>query len=47
MDCSVYKEYCIWDKVLHMGHYLIVPHTSHLPWANIFSVDTSIGRHML
>ena len=47
MDYSVYKEqtyHCIWDKVLRMGHYLIVAYTTHLPWVKIFSFDTSIGK---
>ena len=30
--------------MLHMGHYLIVAHTTHLPWAKFFAFDTSIGR---
>ena len=50
MDYPVYKKQiycCIWDKVLHMGHCLIVAHTTHLDWANNFSFDTLIGRHML
>ena len=29
---------------LHMGHYLIVAHTTQLPWGRNFSFDTSSGR---
>ena len=49
MDCSVHKDYkpvldgtkyCKWE------HYLIVAHTTHLPLANFFLFDTSIGREI-
>ena len=41
------ETYLIWRKkygTLRMGHYLIVAHTTHLPWAKKISFDTSIGK---
>ena len=48
MDCSVYKEdkYTVayGTKMLRMGYYLTVAHTTHLPWAKIVLIDTLVGR---
>ena len=48
MDCSVYKDHkhtvAYGTKCCVLGHYLIVAHTTHLPWAKAFSFDTSIER---
>ena len=46
MDCSVYKKQtyqCVWDKVLRMGHYLMVAHPTHLPWAKFFYLIHQLG----